>query len=43
VRKAKPSIDQAEAEKLKADELGATKIAERLKIGRASIYRALAC
>src|SRR3974390_2148159 len=38
----KPSIDQAEVEKLKADGLRATEIAKRLNIGRASVYRALA-
>jgi DNA invertase Pin-like site-specific DNA recombinase len=38
----KPSIDQAEVEKLKAEGLGATEIAERLNIGRASVYRVLA-
>jgi hypothetical protein len=32
------SIDQAQVEKLK-DRLGATEIAKRLKIGRASVYR----
>jgi DNA invertase Pin-like site-specific DNA recombinase len=35
----KPSIDVTEIEKLKADGLGATEIAKRLKIGRASVYR----
>ena len=34
-----PSIDQGQVEKLKADGLGATEIAKRLKIGRASVYR----
>src|ERR1700723_1590878 len=38
----KPSIDQAQVEKLKAEGLGATEIAKRLNIGRASIYRMLA-
>jgi DNA invertase Pin-like site-specific DNA recombinase len=38
----KPSIDQAQVEKLKADGLGATEIAKRLNIGRASVYRVLA-
>jgi DNA invertase Pin-like site-specific DNA recombinase len=38
----KPSIDQAEVEKLKAEGLGATEIAKRLNIGRASVYRVLA-
>ena len=37
-----PSIDQAQVEKLKADGLGATEIARRLNIGRASVYRMLA-
>ena len=36
------SIDQAEVEKLKAEGLGATEIAKRLNIGRASVYRVLA-
>jgi DNA invertase Pin-like site-specific DNA recombinase len=38
----RPSIDQAQVEKLKADGLGATEIARRLNIGRASVYRMLA-
>jgi len=38
----KPSIDQGQVEKLKADGLGVTEIAKRLKIGRASVYRVLA-
>ena len=38
----KRSIDQEQVEKLKADGLGATDIAKRLKIGRASVYRVLA-
>jgi DNA invertase Pin-like site-specific DNA recombinase len=38
----KPSIDHGQVEKLKADGLGATEIAKRLKIGRASVYRVLA-
>src|SRR5882762_6581302 len=38
----KPSIDQAQVEKLKAEGLGATEIAQRLSIGRASVYRVLA-
>ena len=37
----KPSIDQGRVEKLKADGLGATDTAKRLKIGRASVYRVL--
>ena len=36
-----PSIDHGQVEKLKADGLGATEIAKRLKIGRASVYRVL--
>jgi DNA invertase Pin-like site-specific DNA recombinase len=35
----KPSIDQGQVEKLKAVGLGATEIAKRLNIGRASVYR----
>ena len=38
----KRSIDQGQVEKLKADGLGATDIAKRLKIWRASVYRVLA-
>jgi DNA invertase Pin-like site-specific DNA recombinase len=39
----KPSIDPAEIRRLRAEEkLGATAIARRLGIGRASVYRALA-
>ena len=38
----KPSIDQVQVEKLKAEGLGATEIAKRLNIGRASVYRVLA-
>ena len=39
----KRSIDPAEVRRLKEQErLGATAIAERLGIGRASVYRALA-
>ena len=37
----KPSIDQVQVEKLKAEGLGATEIAKRLNIGRASVYRVL--
>ena len=38
----KPSIDPAEVRRLKTEEkLGATAIAERLSIGRASVYRVL--
>ncbi len=36
-----PSIDPAQVAKLKAEGLGATEIAERLGIGRASVYRLL--
>ena len=38
----KPSIDQAQVEKLRAEGLGADEIAKRLNIGRASVYRVLA-
>jgi DNA invertase Pin-like site-specific DNA recombinase len=38
----KPSIDQVQVEKLKAEGFGATEIAKRQKIGRASVYRVLA-
>jgi DNA invertase Pin-like site-specific DNA recombinase len=38
----KRSIDQDQVERLKAEGLGATDIAKRLKIGRASVYRVLA-
>ncbi len=38
----KPSIDREQVASLKAEGLGATAIAERLDIGRASVYRALA-
>jgi DNA invertase Pin-like site-specific DNA recombinase len=38
----KPSIDQAQVEKLKAEGLGASQIAKRLNIGLASVYRVLA-
>lgn len=37
----KPSIDGAEVRRLKAEGLGATEIAKRLGIGRASVYRTL--
>ena len=37
----KPTISSAEVRKLKDDGLGATEIAKRLGIGRASVYRAL--
>jgi DNA invertase Pin-like site-specific DNA recombinase len=38
----KASIDPAKIKKLKADGVGASAIAKALKIGRASVYRALA-
>jgi DNA invertase Pin-like site-specific DNA recombinase len=38
----KPTISGAEIRKLKEDGLGATEIAKRLGIGRASVYRGLA-
>src|SRR4051794_11779694 len=39
----KPSIDPAEVQRLRLKEkLGATEIARRLGVGRASVYRALA-
>jgi DNA invertase Pin-like site-specific DNA recombinase len=38
----KPSVDAAAVRSLKADGLGPSQIAQRLKIGRASVYRALA-
>jgi len=37
----KPSIDPAEVRRLQGEGLGATDIAERLGIGRASVYRVL--
>jgi DNA invertase Pin-like site-specific DNA recombinase len=37
-----PSIDVAKVAAFKADGLGATEIANRLKVGRASVYRVLA-
>jgi DNA invertase Pin-like site-specific DNA recombinase len=37
----KPTIDPAEIARLKADGLGPAKIAKRLGIGRASVYRVL--
>jgi len=37
----KPSIDPGEVQALKAEGLGATEIAKRLGIGRASVYRVL--
>jgi DNA invertase Pin-like site-specific DNA recombinase len=36
-----PTIDPSEVLKLKHEGLGASKIAKRLKIGRASVYRVL--
>lgn len=39
----KPSIDPAEVQRLRfGEKLGATEIARRLGVGRASVYRALA-
>jgi DNA invertase Pin-like site-specific DNA recombinase len=37
----KPSIDIAAVKRLKAEGFGASEIATRLKIGRASVYRVL--
>ncbi len=37
----KPTIDPAEVARLQAEGIGATEIAKRLKIGRASVYRVL--
>ena len=37
----KPSVDVAQVRQLKAEGLGATAIAERLGVARASVYRAL--
>jgi DNA invertase Pin-like site-specific DNA recombinase len=37
----KPSVDTVEVKRLKAEGLGASQIAKRLKIGRASVYRVL--
>jgi len=37
----KPSVDADEVKRLKAEGLGASQIAKRLKIGRASVYRVL--
>jgi DNA invertase Pin-like site-specific DNA recombinase len=43
VYKGRPaSIEAADVAALKAEGLGATEIAKRLKIGRASVYRVLA-
>ena len=43
VYKGRPaSIDAAKVAALKAEGLGATVIAKRLKVGRASVYRVLA-
>ena len=38
----KPSVDREAVRKLRADGVGAKEIAERLNIGRASVYRVLA-
>lgn len=38
----KPSVDVAQVQRLKADGLGATEIAQRMGVARASVYRALA-
>jgi DNA invertase Pin-like site-specific DNA recombinase len=40
-RRRKPSVDAVEVKRLKAEGLGASQIAKRLKIGRASVYRVL--
>ena len=37
----KPTVDRAQVAQLKAEGFGASEIAKRLKIGRASVYRAL--
>jgi DNA invertase Pin-like site-specific DNA recombinase len=37
----KPSIDPAKVKKMKADGIGPSAIAKALRIGRASVYRAL--
>ena len=37
----KPSINRDEVAKLKAEGLGATQIAQKLGIGRASVYRVM--
>jgi hypothetical protein len=37
----KPSIDPTKVKKMKADGMGPSAIAKALKIGRASVYRAL--
>jgi len=37
----KPSIDPEKVRRMKADGMGASAIAKALKIGRASVYRAL--
>ena len=37
----KPSVDAVEVKRVKAEGLGASQIAKRLKIGRASVYRVL--
>jgi len=38
----KPTVDTARVKELRATGLGAAQIARELKIGRASVYRALA-
>jgi hypothetical protein len=37
----KPSVDAVDVKRLKAEGLGASQIAKRLKVGRASVYRVL--
>jgi DNA invertase Pin-like site-specific DNA recombinase len=37
----KPSVDAVQVKRLRAEGLGASQIAKRLKIGRASVYRVL--
>jgi DNA invertase Pin-like site-specific DNA recombinase len=37
----KPSVDAVEVRRFKAEGLGASQISERLRIGRASVYRVL--
>jgi DNA invertase Pin-like site-specific DNA recombinase len=41
-KRRKPSVDVLQVQQLKAEGLGATAIAERLGVARASVYRALA-
>jgi len=38
----KPSVDPAKVKQMKADGMGPSAIAKTLRIGRASVYRALA-